>query len=127
LSYPMPFLNRGEFHTTFQQKRMVHMFWQRPVRSLTNSYRRRPGTNRLFLEVLEDRLVPSTFLVTNASDNLAPGSLRYAIEQANLPGNANSTVEITPQVTGPIILSHGELPIDSSMTIRNASGAPLEI
>jgi hypothetical protein len=55
----------------------------------------------LRLESLEDRLVPATFFVTNASDNLDPGSLRYALTQANLPGNQGSTIEITPQVTGP--------------------------
>src|SRR5262249_52242153 len=70
---------------------------------------------------------PSTFLVTNSLDNLLPGSLRYAITQANLPGNEGSTVEITPQVTSPIVLTNGELPISASMTMRNDSGAPVEI
>jgi hypothetical protein len=70
---------------------------------------------------------PSTFRVTNSLDNLLPGSLRYAITQANLPGNEGSTVEITPQVTSPIVLTNGELPINASITIRNDSGAPVEI
>jgi len=99
------------------------------------SFRRRPSAPpvpparrpRLGLERFEDRLVPATFLVTNPSDNLLPGSLRYALTQANLPGNEGSTVEITPQLAGPINLTGGELPISSSMTIRNDSGAPLEI
>jgi hypothetical protein len=56
-----------------------------------------------------------------------PGSLRYAITQANLPGNAGSIVKITNQVTGPIDLTAGELPLNASMTIRNDSGAPVEI
>jgi hypothetical protein len=71
--------------------------------------------------------VPATFRVTNSLDNLLPGSLRYAITQANLAGNGGATVEITPQVTGPIVLTNGELPINASMTIRNDSGAPVEI
>lgn len=88
----------------------------------TRTCRLRPS-----LEILEDRLVPATFLVTNPTDNLDPGSLRYAITEANLPGNQGSTIEITPQVNGPINLTGGELPIESNMTIRNDSGAPLEI
>jgi hypothetical protein len=87
----------------------------------------RRRASRPALEALEDRLVLSTFFVTNSSDNLQPGSLRYAITQANLPGNAGSTVEITSQVTGPIVLHNGELPVDANMTILNDSGAPLEI
>ena len=82
---------------------------------------------RPMAESLESRLVLSTFLVTNPSDNLAPGSLRYAITQANLPGNEGSTVKFTPQVAGPIVLTGGELSISDNMTIRNDSGAPLEI
>jgi hypothetical protein len=65
--------------------------------------------------------------VTNATDNLMPGSLRYAIMQANLPGNNGSIVSITNQVAGPIVLTAGELPINASMTIRNDSGSPVEI
>jgi hypothetical protein len=53
--------------------------------------------------------------------------LRYAITQANMSGHGGSTVEITPQVTSPIVLTNGELPINASMTIRNDSGAPVEI
>src|SRR5262245_35664987 len=82
---------------------------------------------RLALEPLEGRLVPATFLVTNPSDNLMPGSLRYAVTQANLPGNAGSTVSITPLVRGPINLTGGELALNARMTIRNDSGAPLKI
>jgi hypothetical protein len=105
---------------------MVRTFWQRLVHPVVKAPSRR-CPSRLALEVLEDRLVPSTFLVTNASDNLEPGSLRYAITQANLPGNNSSMIEITPQVSGPIVLRLGELPLDASMTIVNDSGAPLEI
>jgi fibronectin-binding autotransporter adhesin len=89
---------------------------------------RRPRARRPVAEALESRMVLATFFVTNTGDNLLPGSLRYAITQADLPGNEGSTVEITPQVTGPTInLSLGELAISDSMTIRNDSGQPLEI
>jgi hypothetical protein len=63
----------------------------------------------------------------SSSDNLMPGSLRYAITQANLPGNDGSIVRITKQVVGSIVLTAGELAINASMTIRNDSGSPVEI
>jgi fibronectin-binding autotransporter adhesin len=88
---------------------------------------RRPLTFRPGVEGLEPRLVPARFLVINSLDNLLPGSLRYAITQANMAGSRGSTVAITPQVTSPIVLTNGELPINVSMTIRNDSGAPVEI
>jgi hypothetical protein len=43
------------------------------------SRRPRRWGSRLSLEILEDRLALSTFFVTNSTDNLMPGSLRYAI------------------------------------------------
>ena len=85
---------------------------------------------RLSLEALEDRTTPSTFLVTTGVDlagKLIPGSLRWAVAQANLPRNQSSTVAITPAVRGTIALHAGELPIRSSMTIENDSGLPLTI
>jgi hypothetical protein len=80
--------------------------------------------------VLEDRAVPTTFFVTSAVDApgaLVPGSLRWAVAQANLPQNQGSTVAITPLVQGAITLRAGELPIRSSLTIENDSGGPLTI
>ena len=85
---------------------------------------------RLSLDVLEDRTTPSTFLVTNALDprgTLAPGSLRWAVAQANLPRNQGSTVAITPAVQNSITLRAGEISIRSSLTIENESGHPLTI
>jgi fibronectin-binding autotransporter adhesin len=82
---------------------------------------------------LEDRVTPSTILVTSSFDPprvLVRGSLRWAIAQANLPKNRGSTVEITSAAVNnirTIILHAGELPIRSSMTIENASGLPLTI
>jgi hypothetical protein len=105
----------------------MRVLWQRLTSPARTSSRRRPNTFRPVVQSLEDRLTPATFFVTNPADNLLPGSLRYALTQANLPGNQGSTVEITPQCVGPITLSLGELPIESSMTIRNDSGAALEV
>jgi hypothetical protein len=85
---------------------------------------------RLALDVLEDRITPSTFLVTNSLDPpgaLARGSLRWAVAQANLPRNQRSTVAITPAVQNPITLRAGEISIRSSLTIENESGHPLTI
>src|SRR5579885_3339662 len=113
---------------------MFRLWWSRLARFQTNpsrrrgpaaAPRRRPRACRPSLEILEDRLTPSTFLVVNSADNLLPGSLRYALSQANLsPG---STVAITPSVTGPINLTRGELPITADVTIRNDSGAAVTI
>jgi hypothetical protein len=115
---------------------MFRALWQRLVKSGARlSGRRRQGpkpSGRLLryrpsLDFLEDRVTPSTFLVTNSLDNNLPGSLRYAISQANQAGKTASIVDITSQVTSPIILARGELPVSASMTIRNDTGAPVEI
>jgi hypothetical protein len=85
---------------------------------------------RLAFDVLEDRITPSTFLVTNSLDPpgaLARGSLRWAVAQANLPRNQRSTVAITPAVQNPITLRAGEISIRSSLTIENESGHSLTI
>ncbi len=82
------------------------------------------------LDVLEERAVPSTLYVTTAVDPrgaLVTGSLRWAVAQANRPGNAGSTIQITPLVQGAITLRAGELPIRAGLTIENASGAALTI
>src|SRR5437660_993279 len=100
-------------------------------RSADRRRRRHPRAGRFGLEILEDRVTPSPCLVTNAADPVGsplPGSLRFEMAQANLPGNAGSTVEITAGVTaGTIDLNAGELPITSNMTIVNNAGHPIEI
>ncbi|SIO30641.1 polymorphic outer membrane protein repeat-containing protein [Singulisphaera sp. GP187] len=92
--------------------------------------RARSRAVRLSLEALEDRTTPSTFLVTNAVDPrgaVVPGSLRWAINQANKPQNQGSVVAITSSVGSTITLRAGELPIRSSLTVENTSGQPLTI
>jgi hypothetical protein len=118
-------MSRVSEHRSFQ-----HLVWKTSRCKARLHSRPRSRAIRLSLDVLEDRVTPSTFLVTNASDpqhKPLSGSLRWAINQANLPKNQGSTVEITAAVQGPIILHAGDLPIRSSVTIENASGVPLSI
>ena len=92
--------------------------------------RRLARPSRLACEVLECRIAPATFLVVNALDgtgNGPSGSLRNAIAQADQSGDASDVIVITPKVRGPIALDSGELTIDSSLSIVNRSGRPVEI
>ena len=85
----------------------------------------RPGalprrrTVRLRLEPLEDRSLPSTYLVTNLNDS-GTGSLRAAVTAAD--ANPGSTIDFAHGLHGTIRLTSGELDITSSMTI-NGPGA----
>src|SRR5262249_28492212 len=77
---------------------------------------------RLHLEPLEDRTLPSTFLVTNLSDT-GNGSLRAEIAAANAhPGG--DEIDFAAGLTGVITLTSGELLITDSVTI-NGPGASL--
>ena len=92
--------------------------------------RARSIARRSTFEILEGRITPTTFLVVNALDGPGDGpsgSLRSAITQANQSGDASDTIVITPKVKGSIALNAGELTIDTSLTIMNRSGAPIEI
>jgi hypothetical protein len=73
---------------------MLFSFWLRRLRASLGqavtgrksraARRKRRAPVRLALDCLEDRTVPSTFVVTNTSDNAATvGSLRWAINQVN--------------------------------------------
>src|SRR4051794_6545161 len=110
-----------------EHRSFFHLVWKTSRYEARLQSRPRSRDIRLSLDTLEDRVTPSTFLVTNASDpphKLVSGSLRWAISQANLPRNQGSTVEITTAVKGPIALHAGELTLRSSVTIENASGIP---
>lgn len=92
--------------------------------------RTRSRSVRLSIDHLEDRVTPSTFLVTNDLDpagRLVPGSLRWAIARANSPRESNATVEITSGVKGTIMLHAGELRISNSLTLENSAGIPVTI
>lgn len=74
--------------------------------------RRRP--DRLTLEALEDRTVPTAYHVTTLTDGVA-GSLRDAIAQANTNAGPDT---IDFQVTGTITLTGGQLSVNDSLTIQ---------
>jgi hypothetical protein len=84
--------------------------------------RRRPVTPRL--EVLEDRTLPSTFLVTDLSDH-GPGSLRTAVQSAD--ANPGSTIDFAPGLHGTITLTSGQLNITSSTTLNDPSANKLAV
>jgi hypothetical protein len=72
------------------------------------------------LERLEDRCVPSTLYVTSPLDNGGQGTLRYEIAHA-----ANGdTIEMSPTLTAPIVLSQGELLLKKNLTIEGQSSQP---
>src|SRR5262245_2474958 len=69
------------------------------------------------LERLEDRTVPSTFLVTNTDDD-GDGSLRQAILDANdLAGHDEIQFDLAP-TDHTIALTGGELAVTDSLTIH---------
>src|SRR5580658_4195475 len=69
-----------------------------------------PCRTKLRLEQLEDRITPSTFPVTDLSDNPADtGSIRYAIAAVNADASsATDTIDLTG-VSGTIVLSNSTL------------------
>ena len=75
---------------TFMAK-LVRSFLNTPT-SRRASQKRRTRTARPTLEHLETRLVPSTFTVNNTLDDGNPGSLRWAILQANSTTGADTIV-----------------------------------
>jgi LPXTG-motif cell wall-anchored protein len=73
------------------------------------------------------RAVPTTFTVTSPMDGLAvPGSLRDAIDQANLNPGAD-TIVFDASVTGTIFLTEGPLDIQDSVTIVGPGAALLSV
>ena len=81
------------------------------------------------LEILEDRTVPSTFLVTNLLDGPAAtppsGSLRAAIEAANNHPGADN-IAFAAGLHGPITLQ-SELSITASVTINGPGANQLSV
>src|SRR5262245_60088320 len=107
-------------------------------RPLSHCHRRTPlrrASGRLLVEHLEDRTVPSTFVVNTTADtvdaNLFDGlaqdaagntSLRAAIMQANFDPGADA-ITFAPQVQGTITLDAtlGQLEITDGLTIDRKS------
>jgi hypothetical protein len=78
----------------------------------------------LTVEQLDARIVPTVWNVTNPLDNLAPGTLRYAVDQAK----NGDVIRILPLPTAPIAqhiaLTRGELYLDHSVTIEGIGPQP---
>jgi uncharacterized repeat protein (TIGR01451 family) len=93
---------------------------------------RRRGRIRLVLETLEERELLAVFTVSNTNDNTSAGSLRWAIQQANLDQNPASVIDFAILGTGVQTISlQSALPalthpttIDGS-TQSGYSGSPL--
>jgi uncharacterized repeat protein (TIGR01451 family) len=90
------------------------------------------------VEAMEDRLLLSTFLVTNTNDNTNAGSLRTAINQANaapgstidfqIPGSGVQTIALTaalPMITQPMTIDATSQPgyAGSPLVELNGTGA----
>lgn len=75
--------------------------------------------------VLEPRLVPAIFQVTNLDDASA-GSLRAAVIAANSAAGADQ-VQFAVGLSGTITLTTGEISITESVSIDTSPGSPITI
>lgn len=73
------------------------------------------------LELMEDRVVPSTFTVTNTLDN-GVGSLRQAVALSNMTAGPN-TINFAATARGTISLTSGELLVTNNNLRVNGPGA----
>ena len=80
---------------------------------------------RPWVEALEDRALLSTITVTNTGDT-GPGTLRAAIEQANLDA-AQDTIDLAPAVTGTITLSTALPDLSTNMIIAGPGSSALSV
>jgi Domain of unknown function (DUF4214) len=86
----------------------------------TSAGRRSQATFRPFLEALETRLTPTTFMVSSLADS-GPGSLRAAITSVN----ADTTVDVIGfSVAGVIQLTSGALPAITNLAKMDGTTAP---
>ncbi len=99
---------------------MTMRSWLRPLctRPATRAIPRERRRTRLGVELLEDRWVPSTFTVLNTLDNTSPGSLRWAVGQANShPGADTIAFDGSAFATAKTItLTSGQLDLTDSDT-----------
>lgn len=111
---------------------MLFHHWLKPLhrslRSGSAHARRERCSAQPRLEPLDDRIVPSTFTVTNLLDDGGDGSLRWAINQANAASDAD-TISFAPGLAGAIALdpTKGELDITASLTIDGPGAGSLTI
>src|SRR5262245_51278439 len=87
----------------------------RPLRKCPPARRRRPARHVLHLDVLEDRLTPSTLTVTSAADDGSSGTLRAVVGAAN----SGDTIVFDHSLKGQTItLKSGELNVTQNLTIQ---------
>src|SRR5262249_59464591 len=78
----------------------------------------------LWLEVLEDRTVPSLLTVTSAADDGSAGSLRAVLAAAH----SGDTIHFATQLKGhTIILTQGQVLVNQSLTIGGLGASSLAI
>ncbi len=88
---------------------------------------------KFFLETLEDRTLLSgqTFVVNITTDagigSGNTGDIRYCVNQANLAGNAGSTITFDKALGSTVFLSGNELALSQDMTIQGPVGGGLTI
>ncbi|HEY2586797.1 MAG TPA: hypothetical protein VGI81_13720 [Tepidisphaeraceae bacterium] len=86
---------------------------------------RRLSSTDVTAELLEGRVLLSTYVVTNLND-AGPGSLRDAIARANQSGGADA-VGFSHKLAGMIVLTSGQLEIGDDLTIRGPGASALTV
>jgi parallel beta-helix repeat protein len=105
---------------------MAKRSWIRTLfaRPLTHPVRKAPYRARLAMDLLEDRLVPSTFTVLNTLDDSSVGSLRWAVGQANATAGAD-TIDFDSSVFSSaktITLTNGQLGLSDTTGATTITG-----
>src|SRR4051794_36793879 len=96
-----------------------------PTRHSSRATAPRQPSFRPRLEALDERVVPSTVLVTRTGDDGHGGTLRWAVEHAH----SGDTILLFPNwpQAGPIVLTQGELLLDKDLAIRPYRDDPVTI
>jgi hypothetical protein len=89
--------------------------------------RPRTGRFRPCFEVLEERLVPATYTVTDLGDAGAGSDLRSAIEAANANLDLSNRIVFVTGLSGTISLEHGALVISKSLEVDGPGAARLTV
>src|SRR5579872_863401 len=105
--------------------------WLAKRRRFGGGVRRQPPTSlskrssaRPRLEALEDRTLPSTFLVTNLGDS-GTGSLRAAVAAAD--STSGAVIDFAPSLHGTITLTSGQLNLSRNVTIDGPGANKLTV
>ena len=96
----------------------------RPPRKCPPARRRRPARHVLRLEVLEDRLTPSTLTVTSAADDNSSGTLRAVVAAAT----AGDTIVFDHSLNNQtIVLKLGQINLNKSLDIEGPGATQLTV